>query len=725
MLIQKRNGKEVQFDESKIRHAIKAASNKMKEGERLTDTELDSITGSVVAKCKNDGKLTVEHVQNYVENALMDAGKFDIARLYIKYRYERELSRKKSTFDDKILSIINNESEEAKQENSNKNPTVLSVQRDYMAGELSRDITTRLMLPDDVVQAHKEGLIHVHDTDYFSQHMHNCCLINLNDILQNGTVISETKIEKPHNFSTACNIASQVVAAVASSQFGGQTITLTHLAPFVDVSRKYITKELKSALDESGVSVTEDQLEKMVNKRLQKEISDGIQTIQYQILTLMTTNGQTPFVTVFMYLNEAEDEQTKHDLALIIEEMLRQRFNGVKNEVGVWISPAFPKLIYVLEDDNIHEGDKYFYLTKLAAKVSAKRLVPDYISEKKIKELKEGDVFPSMGAAVGYETVSIMIDGVEHNNIEIEKAFRLIRNKLQHTTPHKDTSKKPLVKYKNKCGVYKLIHKPTGLYYIGASTNIARRLAEHRYSFMHKGTLGDRYLVDDYNIENLCFELLEECSMDDLYKVESKYVHFKTKDKLCVNQKDPINNGNFTSENHLAALQGKKYSTYVNGWAGTWVKEVPTYSNIFIKSCGEWVPIRNIIYNNEQCPLDIISIDYKKHGKRCTVRVTLDHPLETQKGRVQAKDLIAGDQLIDVDTGEYYTITSLRWKKGGGIRTYDFTTDNDMFDLSGIVSHNCRSFLSVDKTRNGWNNIAGALDYDPTKPKYYGRLTQR
>ena len=397
MLIQKRNGKEVRFDESKIRHAIKAASNEMKEGEKLTDTELDSITGAVVDKCKNDGKLTVEHVQNYVENALMDAGKFDIARLYIKYRYERELSRKKSTFDDKILSIINNESEEAKQENSNKNPTVLSVQRDYMAGELSRDITTRLMLPDDVVQAHKEGLIHVHDTDYFSQHMHNCCLINLNDILQNGTAISETKIEKPHSFSTACNIASQVVAAVASSQFGGQTITLTHLAPFVDVSRKYITKELKSELGESGVSVTEDQLEKMVNKRLQKEISDGIQTIQYQILTLMTTNGQTPFVTVFMYLNEAEDEQTKHDLALIIEEMLRQRFNGVKNEVGVWISPAFPKLIYVLEDDNIHEGDKYFYLTKLAAKVSAKRLVPDYISEKKIKELKEGDAPPSMG----------------------------------------------------------------------------------------------------------------------------------------------------------------------------------------------------------------------------------------------------------------------------------------------------------------------------------------
>ena len=503
----------------------------------------------------------------------------------------------------------------------------------------------------------------------------------------------------------------------------GQTITLTHLAPFVDVSRKYITKELKTELDESGVSVTEDQLEKMVNKRLQKEISDGIQTIQYQILTLMTTNGQTPFVTVFMYLNEAEDEQTKHDLALIIEEMLRQRFKGVKNEVGVWISPAFPKLIYVIEDDNVQEGDKYFYLTKLASKVSAKRLVPDYISEKKIKELKEGDVFPSMGAAVGYETVSIMIDGVEHNNIKIEKAFSLIRDKLKHATKHEDTNNKPLTKCKNKCGVYKLIHKPTGLYYIGASTNIARRLAEHRYSFMHKGTLGDRYLIDDYNIENLCFELLEECSMDDLYKVKSKYVHFKTKDKLCVNQKDPINNGNFTSENHLAALQGKKYSTYVNGWAGTWVKEVPTYSNIFIKSCGEWVPIRNIIYNNEQCPLKLISVDYNKHGRRCSVQVTIDHPLETQRGRVQAKDIIVGDELIDALTGKHYEVMQLRWSKNG-VRTYDFTTDNDMFDLSGIVSHNCRSFLSVDKTRNGWDNIAGALDYDPTKPKYYGRWNQ-
>lgn len=444
---------------------------------------------------------------------------------------------------------------------------------------------------------------------------------------------------------------------------------------------------------------------------------------------MSSCNGQAPFVSTVMYLNEAgDDEQLRHDLAMVIEEVIRQRYQGIKNEKGVWISPAFPKLLMVLEEDNVHENSKYFYLTQMAAKCSAKRLVPDYISEKKMKEYKiakgqlpgGGDTFPCMGAAVGYEKVSISIDGKVHNNIKIEKAFKLIREKIRHQSKDDAHEDKPLAKYRDVCGVYKLIHKPTGLYYIGSSTNIARRLAEHRYSFMHKGTLGDRYLVNDYCLDNLDFELLEECAIDDMYKVESKYVHFKTKDPLCVNQKDPINNGNFTSDNHLDALNGKKYSTYVNGWAGTWVKAVPEYANILIKSCGEWVPIRNIMYNNASCPLKLISIKYNKNGKECSVRVTLDHPLETQQGRVQAKDIVAGDKLIDAETHEYYTVKRLIWSEPG-IETYDFTTDNDMFDLSGIVSHNCRSFLSVDETRNGWNNIARAKNYDG-KPKYYGRF---
>lgn len=445
---------------------------------------------------------------------------------------------------------------------------------------------------------------------------------------------------------------------------------------------------------------------------------------------MSSCNGQAPFVSTFMYLNEAgDDEQLRHDLAMVIEEVIRQRYQGIKNEKGVWISPAFPKLLFCLEEDNVHEDSKYFYLTQMAAKCSAKRLVPDYISEKKMKEYKiakgqlpgEGDTFPCMGAAVGYETVSISIDGKIHNNIKIKKAFKLIRERIRYKSQDNSDKNKLLAQYKDVCGVYKLIHKTTGLYYIGSSTNIARRLAEHRYSFMHKGTLGDRYLVNDYCLDNLDFELLEECDIDDMYEVESKYVHFKTKDPLCVNQKDPINNGNFTSDTYLDALSSKKYSTYVNGWAGTWVKAVPEYANILIKSCGEWVPIRNIMYNNKECPLKLISIRYNKNGSECAVRVTLDHPFETQRGRVHAKDIVAGDKLIDAETREYYAVKRLIWSEPG-IETYDFTTDNDMFDLSGIVSHNCRSFLSVDETRNGWNNIARAKNYDG-KPKYYGRLT--
>ena len=391
---------------TKIENAIRAANKDVQESDRLTERQVVYASQNVAEACENAGHtVAVEEIQDMVEDELMKLDKFEVARKYIIYRYVQGLKRTKNTTDDKILSLIECNNEEVKQENSNKNPTVNSVQRDYMAGEVSKDLTQRVLLPQDVVRAHNEGLIHFHDSDYFAQHMHNCDLVNLEDMLQNGTVISGTLIERPHSFSTACNIATQIIAQVASCQYGGQSISLTHLAPFVEVSRQKIRRQVEAELAELGVDASEDKVSQVVEERLRDEIRRGVQTIQYQVVTLMTTNGQAPFVTVFMYLGEARNEAEKHDLAMIIEETLRQRYEGVKNEQGVWITPAFPKLIYVLDEDNVYEGSPYFYLTQLAAKCTAKRMVPDYISAKKMRELKlskgekpgEGDVYTCMG----------------------------------------------------------------------------------------------------------------------------------------------------------------------------------------------------------------------------------------------------------------------------------------------------------------------------------------
>ena len=403
MKIIKRNGAEVGFDITKIIIAITKANESVEEVDRMTPVQIQRIAESVDLQCQKMNRApTVEEIQDMVEHYIMAHGAFEVAKHYITYRYTRSLVRKSNTTDDKILSLIECNNEEAKQENSNKNPVVNSTQRDYMAGEVSRDITNRILLPKDIVEAHNEGIIHFHDTDYYAQHMHNCDLVNLEDMLQNGTVITGTLIEKPHSFATACNIATQIVAQVASNQYGGQSISLTHLAPFVQISREKIRASVRDEFDAVGVAVTEDKINSIAEKRLREEIRRGVQTIQYQVVTLLTTNGQAPFVTVFMYLGEAKNQQEKDDLALIIEETLLQRYQGVKNEKGVWVTPAFPKLIYVLEEDNIHDDSPYYYLTRLAAKCTAKRMVPDYISEKKMLELKvdkngNGHCYPCMG----------------------------------------------------------------------------------------------------------------------------------------------------------------------------------------------------------------------------------------------------------------------------------------------------------------------------------------
>ena len=407
MKIIKRNGSEAVFDISKIIAAVTKANNVVASNQRLTKEQITAIADDVAQECQSrNHAMNVEEIQDLVEDAIMQTKAYEVARKYITYRYVQSLRRTHNTTDDRILSLIECNNEEVKQENANKNPTVNSVQRDYMAGEVIKDLTMRMLLPAEIVKAHEDGIIHFHDADYYAQHMHNCDLVNLDDMLQNGTVISGTLIEKPHSFSTACNIATQIIAQVASNQYGGQSISLTHLAPFVDISRKKIRRDTEAEMKELGIDPGEEKLSQIVEARLREEIKRGVQTIQYQVVTLMTTNGQAPFITVFMYLNEAgENQRLKSDLAIIVEEMLRQRYQGVKNEKGVWITPAFPKLIYVLEDDNIREGTPYFYLTKLAAKCTAKRMVPDYISEKKMKEYKlskgetegNGDVFTCMG----------------------------------------------------------------------------------------------------------------------------------------------------------------------------------------------------------------------------------------------------------------------------------------------------------------------------------------
>ncbi len=397
MKIIKRNGAEAIFDINKIVMAVTKANDAVPEAERMTPLQIRRISESVTISCEEMGRsASVEEIQDLVEKAIMAHGAFEVAKQYITYRYTRSLLRQSNTTDDRILSLIECNNEEVKQENANKNPTINAVQRDYMAGEVSKDITARILLPKEIVDAHEAGIIHFHDSDYYAQHMHNCDLVNLEDMLQNGTVISGTLIEKPHSFSTACNIATQIIAQVASNQYGGQSISLTHLAPFVQVSRDKIRKTVEEELRVLGVTAEEERIKAIVEDRLRDEVRRGVQTIQYQVVTLMTTNGQAPFITVFMYLNEARNEQEKQDLAMIIEEALRQRYEGVKNEKGVWITPAFPKLIYVLEEDNVCAGSKYWYLTKLAAQCTAKRMVPDYISEKKMLELK-GDVYVCMG----------------------------------------------------------------------------------------------------------------------------------------------------------------------------------------------------------------------------------------------------------------------------------------------------------------------------------------
>lgn len=604
MKIIKRSGEEVDFDVTKILTAVAKANNEVAESEKLSEEQIGDI-GQAIWIITNSMNHTpnVEEIQDLVENQIMTKKKFEVARKYITYRYKKALVRKSNTTDEQILSLIECNNEEVKQENSNKNPTVVSVQRDYMAGEVSKDIAKRFLLPSDIWEAHKQGIIHFHDADYFAQHMSNCCLVNLEDMLQNGTVISETMIEKPHSFSTACNIATQVIAQIASSQYGGQSITLSHLAPFVDVSRQKYIKLVREENEAIGRHLSEEEILKLAEIRTKDEIKRGVQTIQYQVITLMTTNGQAPFITVFMYLNEVQDKQTKDDLALIIEEVLKQRMLGVKNEKGVYITPAFPKLIYVLEEDNISKDAKYWYLTELAAKCTAKRMVPDYISEKIMKEVKENDCYPSMGCVDGKERVLY-----HYKNRVFYESFESMWYRLSKT--------------------FEIKKQPNG--------------------------------IDDY--------------MD-------------TPGILIYDSKEG----------------------FVDNF------------RVIRNTSKDWL---NIGFSN---------------GRK--LLCTIDHPFETEnRGVVLAKDLTYNDVIAtDIKTPNEITIIDYMDRKEKNIQlcsiesmdkiqhkaySYDVTTASEHFTVSGIYSHNCRSFLTVDRFADTVGNIAHAKNFDKYTHHYYGRFNQ-
>ena len=702
-MIIKRDGRKEEFDSVTLRNAISRAFEATYDDiTNEINSDIDNIVNEIVNVYNNKKNLSVEEIQDIVEKKLMNSKYKNVAKNYIIYRENRTKARK-NTIDDTIIDIVGGTSDYWNNENSNKNAKLLTTQRDYLAGAVSTDATNRYLLPKDIVEAHNEGMIHFHDADYFIQSMHNCCLCNLEDMLQNGTVISGIQIDKPHRFSTACNIATQIIAQICSNQYGGQSINISHLSPFVEESRKTFKKKFPS--------FTKEQIDMLVNN----DIEQGVQTMQYQISTLMTTNGQSPFVTLYMNLADVEEGVERENLAKVIEEILKQRIKGIKNDKGVYITIAFPKLIYALDECNIHKDSKYFYLTELSARCSAKRLVPDYISNKVMKELKNGDLYTCMGAVRGDELVSIKVKGEEFHNIKMEDAFTLIR---KNNKSHNNSQKSILSEFKDKCGVYKITHIPSGKYYIGSSKNIARRIVEHKYSTKHYGKLGELYFINDFDLNNFKYEIIEECNIDDLWNTESKYINLD--DEKCVNHKDPKNNGNFTSENRILALEGKSYSDYKNK-AYTWWEDV---KDVYVMSRGEWEVVEKISFNDENSTLKLYEIMFNKHGETQTLHITQDHPLHTNRGRIMAMDLKKGDKIYDSITYEEYEIVSVKETDEKCI-TYDFTTSNDMFDLSGIISHNCRSFLSVDRFSNTVGNISNAKNFEQHKGHFYfGRFNQ-
>ena len=803
MKVIKRSGEEVSFDASKIVAAVAKANKATAPSDQITEQQITDVTNRVIEKCNQIAHtVTVEEIQDLVEKELMAEGAYTLAKNYITYRYERALARKANTTDKKILSLLGRNNEEAKQENSNKNPTVNSTQRDYMAGEVSKDITKRFLLPKEIWDAHEKGIIHFHDSDYFAQPMYNCCLINLEDMLQNGTVISGTHIDKPHSFATACNIATQIIAQVASNQYGGQTITLSHLAPFVDISRQKYRKAVKAEMEAAGVEISEEKINMIAEERVKREVTTGVQTIQYQIITLMTTNGQAPFVTVFMYLDEVAEGQTRDDLAMIIEEMLKQRIQGVKNEKGVYITPAFPKLIYCLDEDNIYNDSKYYYLTKLAAECTAKRMVPDYISAKIMRELK-GDVYPCMGCVDGQEIItytlfgqtytesfekawkrmathfevknqtgSIMNKYIDCEGVEIYDSkhgyvpcFRFIRNRqkewmqitlrngrtIRCTSDHpfetenrgvvhaKDLTTDDVIAINKKAITGKNIPiNPDYAWLLGmilcdgcydGTLFVSLGLDENDIATKFKKTIKNLYNLEchtnehhrgvkgDYN--DLIVNSDGTSTLCDLIS----YLHAVFQGKQKKLRQLPNNFLDWNKGARIALLAGMiDADGYVNqNFAHAIVQIGSTNKALAIEQMylAQSLGMKASIYSNKFCSNKKECIRYRVEFRPTS---ELINALSSEKKKANFKNSDRNnasplsDEIVNVakiETFEYEDFS------------YDVTTQSEHFEVSGIYSHNCRSFLTPDRfTENGWGNKEHSLNSDPEKHKYYGRFNQ-
>lgn len=803
--ITKRDGTHVPFDKTKIRNAIKRAAD---ECDALSVGSLDNLTNEVVERCNSAENLTVENIQDMVEETLMAEGLSEIARHYIKYRQNKDIVRASQKTDDEVLALVDCRNEEANEENSNKNPTLVSTQRDYIAGIVSKDIARRRLLPEDVVKAHDAGLIHVHDMDYTLQRLTNCCLVNLDDMLQNGTMIGGAAIEKPHSFSTACNIACQIALAVSAAQYGGQTWSYTPLAKFVDVSRQAIRKEVYEELEGTGLSI--NKLEEIVESRLKKEITRGIQTIQYQILTMSSCNGQSPFVSTVMYLNEAgDDEQLRHDLAMVIEEVIRQRYQGIKNEKGVWISPAFPKLLMVLEEDNVHENSKYFYLTQMAAKCSAKRLVPDYISEKKMKEYKiskgqlpgDGDVVLPMGCVDKNEVIDYKI-----GDIKYAESFERAWFRLQGIFPVElQANKKDFVIYPNNVSIWDnnkkqyvkmncMIrnHNDEWLRLTFSNGRILDCTPDHPFTttngevFAKDLTSDDKILVDKTSSldDNKVTMSQEKAWLLGMLLCDSNYKGHVTT-SLGLDETDIADHYETAMSNIFGVKTTRK--TQSRGAKGNYLdisakpsegRTVVSIANELVSLFGAYNKIDRQIPNNifesnndiklsflagmidadgyvnnnmKLCKVQIGSTNKalaiqqmllaqsvgmaatiyrnhysKEHSDRIRYRVEfvptneLISKLVSEKKKVNMTNNVRTN--ASIAESDYCAITNRESYVTVDQFSYDVSTESEHFTVSGLYSHNCRSLLSVDNTRNGWNNIARAKNYDG-KPKYYGRLT--
>ena len=805
MNVIKRSGEEVSFDANKILVAISKANKATNVANQINDSQITDITNSVIRKCNEAGRaVSVEEIQNMVETSIMELGAYALAKNYITYRYEHALARKANTTDKKILALLGRTNEELKQENSNKNPTLNSTQRDYMAGEVSKDISKRFIIPADLWDAHEKGLIHIHDTDYLAQPMYNCCLINLEDMLQNGTCISGTQIDKPHSFATACNIATQIIAQVASNQYGGQTITLSHLAPFVDVSRQKIRKAVIDELKEIGADATDEIVKKLTEERLLKEVSAGVQTIQYQIITLMTTNGQAPFVTVFMYLDEVPEGQTRDDLALIIEEMLKQRIKGVKNEKGVYITPAFPKLIYCLDEDNIHDDSKYYYLTKLAAECTAKRMVPDYISAKIMKELK-GEVYPCMGCVDGKEVITYKL-----NNTVYSESFERMWDRLAkyyqvelQQNNHDFVMKTPGVQiYDQKKGFvdnYGVIknHNSDWLRITFSNGRVITCTPDHPFEttdgrVVYAKDLSEIDLIDIDKASNSILNPIESVKQNRAWLYgftlcDSSYYDSITA-SIASNGEDEIQNtfidilhkeynlpvnvieqhrgvkGNYKDLRVCAnkygdyqklridlttLFEGKaKNDRHIPNEVFSWniesklsflagMIDADGYLNtsskkafIQIGSTNKELAIQQALLAQSCGMFAKIYLNHYKHNKTDAIRYRVEFTptnellsfIKCAKKKDLADSILENTNNSIVNEDTCHIVNVEHFSKTGF--SYDVTTASEHFTVSGLYSHNCRSFLTPDRfTDNGWENNEHALNSNG-KHKYYGRFNQ-